>query len=68
MPFPHTIPHMEDIKKPLRLERLNMSTVHLDTLRTIHDFRCIADITTSEIEKAGPFLTLPSQSVLIKII
>ena len=45
-----------------------MSTVHLDTLRTIHDFRCIADITTSEIEKAGPFLTLPSQSVLIKII
>jgi len=36
-----------------------MYTVHLDTLGMTHDFQCIADISSLEIIKTGPFLTLP---------
>jgi len=35
-----------------------MYTVHLALLRTIHNSTCIADIESSEIKKAEPFLTL----------
>ena len=39
--------------------KVNISTVHLDTLGMIHDFRLIAETLSLDIKKAGPFTTLP---------
>jgi len=36
-----------------------MSTVHLDLSGIIRNLRLIAVIRSSQIKKAGPFLTLP---------
>jgi len=45
----------------------NMYTVHLGSLGMIHNFQWIADISSLEIIKAGPFLTLPLSIYITKI-
>jgi hypothetical protein len=54
----------------MKVLEFNMYTVHLDSLGIIHNFQCIdisADISSLEIIKAGPFLTLPLSIYITKI-
>jgi len=52
---------------PFFVSRLNMYTVHLDTLGMIHKCKLIADSVSLDIKKAGPFLTLPEFIFITKI-
>jgi hypothetical protein len=56
----YLIPYPLAIKKPTISGRVNISTVHLDFLGTIHNSTCIAETWGLDIKKAGPFLTLPN--------